>query len=98
MIDLTTVPADVLHARGCYATVRAEHEEQKLRLSKLCGELAAISAQVLRLMQPANGEVPQNVNALLRAGRQAIDMIEGCTAQIESLAQQRHDLKAKAWK
>lgn len=97
MFDLSTVPAEVLNARGAYSTVRAAHEDEKKALQMLCGRLSSIAAQVLRKMQPDNDEVPDSVESLIASGRETLQMMEQCSARIESLAKQRAELKAAAW-
>lgn len=97
MIDLSTLSADVLHARGCYATVRSAHEDAKKELSKQCGQLSAVSSQILRKMQPENDAVPDSVESLIDSARSTLNMMEKCAAQIESLAKQRAELKTMAW-
>lgn len=97
MIDLTTLPDEILHARGCYATVRSAHEDSKKEMSRLCSQLSAVSAQVLRKMQPENDGIPDSVESLIDSARATLNMMEKCAAQIESLAKQRAELKSKAW-
>ena len=97
MIDLTQIDDDTLMARGSYATVRGAHEDEKKNLSMLCGELSSTAAKVLRQMQPTGDEVPTSVDVLIAVGRSTLDAIEMCTKRIESLAQQKHDLKQQAW-
>lgn len=97
MIDLSTLPAEVLNARGAYSTVRAAHEDEKKSLQMLCGRLSSVAAQVLRKMQPDNDEVPDSVESLIASGMETLEMMEQCSARIESLAKQRAELKAAAW-
>jgi hypothetical protein len=97
MIDLNQISDAVLLARGCYATVRAEHEDAKKQLAVLCGQLGAVNAQVLRRMQPDHDEVPESVSDLITAGRNTLDKMAESAALIESLAQQRAELKQSAW-
>ena len=97
MIDLTTLSAEVRLARGDYSTVRAAHEDSKKDLQKLCGQLSAVAAQILRKMQPDNDEIPESVESLIESGRSTLNMMEACTARIESLAKQKAELKQAAW-
>lgn len=83
--------------RGQYATVRSLHENRKGDLSKLCGQLASLSSQILRRMQPDNNAVPENVDDLLKFGRDTINKMEECVTDIEALAMQRAELKPLAW-
>lgn len=97
MLDLSIIPEEVRRARGDYATVRAAHEDEKKALSTLCGRLSSVAAQVLRTMQPDNDGVPDSVESLIASGRDTLQMMEQCSARIESLAKQRQELKAAAW-
>lgn len=97
MLDLSTIPAEVLNARGAYSTVRAAHEDEKKALQMLCGRLSSIAAQVLRTMQPDNDDVPDSVETLIASGRETLQMMEQCAGRIESLAKQRQELKVTAW-
>jgi hypothetical protein len=97
MFDLTTIDDDTLMARGAYATIRGAHEDAKKSLQMLCGELSSTATKVLRRMQPDNDAVPDSVDELLAAGRASLDAIELCVHQIESLAQQRADIRQQAW-
>lgn len=97
MIDLSTLSPEVLHARGAYSTVRAAHEDEKKALQILCGQLQSVAAQVLRKMQPGEDEVPDSVETLITTGLRTLEMMESCSARIESLAKQRAELKQQAW-
>jgi hypothetical protein len=97
MIDLASLPQDVLLARGQYATVRSAHEDAKKALAIECGKLGAMASQVLRAMQPDNDGIPVSPQELLASGRNTLNMIEMITLEIQSLAQQRAELKPKAW-
>ena len=97
MIDLTSLPQDVLLARGEYATVRSAHEDAKKALQIECGKLGATSAQVLRAMQPDSDAMPTSPQELLATARNTLNMIETITLEIQSLAKQRAELKPKAW-
>lgn len=99
MIDLTAIDTETIIARGQYATVRSAHEDEKKRLSILCGQLSSASSQVLRYMQPPEGDTPEigAVLGLLSNGRETLDKIEACVTEIENLAMQRAALKQAAW-
>jgi len=97
MIDLSAITDEVRLARGDYSTVRAAHEDEKRNLQKICGQVSAIATQVLRKMQPDHDDVPESVESLIESGRLLLDMMQGCSERIESLAKQRQELKAKAW-
>lgn len=97
MIDLTQIAPETIIARGEYATVRAEHEDAKKKLSILCGQLSSAASQVLRRMQPDNDDVPDSVDDLLTSARNTLTEMDLCVMRIESLAQQRAELKQVAW-
>jgi hypothetical protein len=99
MIDLTAIDNETIIARGQYATVRAEHENEKKRLSVLCGQLSSASSQVLRFMQPGDDEAPNSgaVSGMLETARATLGEIEKCVANIEGLAIQRAALRQSAW-
>ena len=97
MIDLASLPQDVLLARGEYATVRSAHEDAKKSLAIECGKLGSAASQVLRAMQPDNDAVPADTQELLASARNTLNMIETIALEIQSLAKQRAELKPKAW-
>jgi hypothetical protein len=99
MIDLTTIDQGTIIARGQYATIRSAHEDEKKRLSILCGQMAATSSQVLRYMQPDGDATPEigGVLDMISLARETITKIEACVANIEVLAIQRASLKDSAW-
>lgn len=99
MIDLTAIDQETIIARGQYATVRSAHEDEKKRLSILCGQLSSMSSQVLRYMQPGDDATPDlnAVNDMLAAARKTLEEIEKCVTNIEALAMQRGALKSVAW-
>ena len=99
MIDLTTIDNDIIVARGQYATVRSAHEDEKKRLSILCGQLSSTASQVLRQMQPADDDAPDGatVGGMLDSARATLGEIEKCVNNIEGLAVQRAALKQSAW-
>lgn len=99
MTNLDDWPEDLLIARGKYATVRSEHEDEKKKMQILCGSLAATAAQVLRAVQPDN-DVPHDekaVHNLLESCRAAVGMIEACAEEVRRLALLRAELKPIAW-
>ena len=98
-MNLDNIPPDLLMARGEYATVRSAHEDEKKRMSVLCGSIAATAAQILRAAQPDNDAAPsmEDIDALILAARGGLEMVERCAQEIVELAAQRVDLKGKAW-
>lgn len=98
-MNLDDIKPEIIYARGQYATVRAEHEDAKKRLSVLCGQMGTVAPQILRHMQPDNDDLPAMaaVDDLIDAGREYIEKIEQCVSEIEELAQQRASLKQAAW-
>lgn len=99
MIDLTAIDQDTIIARGQYATIRAAHEDEKKRLQMLCGQFLSIAPQILRYMQPQEGDTPEigAVLGLLSLGRETLDKVEACVADIETLDMQRAALKQASW-
>lgn len=99
MINFSEIDTDTIMARGQYATVRGAHEDEKKRLSVLCGQLSSASSQILRYMQPPDDETPDAaaVQGMLHAARSVINDIEKCVSSIEDLALQRGALKKPAW-
>lgn len=97
MLDLATIPVAILEHRGAYSTVRAAHEDAKKQLQILCGQLSSVSTQILRRMQPDNDAVPESIADLFVRARATVAEMEKCVDQIESLAQQRADLRPLAW-
>ena len=95
-MDLQTIPDDLLLARGRYSTVRAAHEDQLKRLQVLTGQLSAFGSQMLRFMQPADGE-PCDITGLIKDAKHTLESIEACASGINELAQQRAELKPIAW-
>jgi hypothetical protein len=98
MIALADIDRTLLENRGAYSTVRAVHEDEKKRLSILCGQLQSAATMVLRRMQPDNDDVPESVDELLAGARKTLDDMQTCVTQIESLAKQRAELKPLAWR
>lgn len=98
-MNLDEIDREVLFKRGCYATVRAEHEDAKKSLQILCGKLTAAGTQLLRMAQPdGDGLInAENVATVLQTARSTVDEIEVCIACIDSLAAQRAALKPDAW-
>jgi hypothetical protein len=97
MLDLDEIGDVVLLARGKYSTVRGAHEDAKKSLQMLCGQLSTAAVKVLRRMQPDNDDVPDSVDDLILGARNTMVLMEACIVEIESLAQQRRDLKELAW-
>lgn len=99
MIDIDSMDADLLLARGKYATVRSLHEDAKKQMQILCGGLSATAAQILRAVQPDNDALhdEQHVAQLIDACETALRNIEVCTLNIRELAEQRAALKPLAW-
>jgi hypothetical protein len=97
MINLSEISDEVRIARGDYSTVRAAHEDAKKSMQMLCGQLSSLASRMLRKMQPDNDEIPGSVAALISGGHDTLVLMEACAQQIESLAQQRADLKPAAW-
>lgn len=98
MLNLDEHEQQLYVYRGQYATVRGAHEDEKKRLSVLCGQLQSVSATILRRMQPDNDDVPESVAELIAGARKTLDEMEACAAEIESLAKQRAELKVLAWR
>ena len=99
MIDLTAIDPETILARGQYATVRSAHEDEKKRLSILCGQLSSASSQVLRVMQPGEDDAPDSVavGSMIDGARATLGEIEKCVERIQGLAMQRAALKQPAW-
>jgi hypothetical protein len=97
MIDLSTISPDVLNARGCYSTVRAEHEDAKHVLQKQCGDGMSLLGKILKC---GTSDDPADI---IDAIKRLTDLHLICHAmrdhleQMGSLAEQRIDLKVKAW-
>lgn len=98
-MNLDDFSPDLLLARGRYATVRSEHENAKGRMAALCGEVASLSAQILRLTQPDNEAEPDRVaiSNKLDQCRLLVEQIDAASIDIGMLAAQRAELKKSAW-
>lgn len=96
-MDIDQLPQSLLLARGRYSTLRAMHEDELKHLSMLCGQLSAISSQVLRLMQPADDSNVADVSTILQDGRMLLDRLEACSKNIVILAAKKAELKPQAW-
>lgn len=98
-MNLDDIPQETIIARGHYATIRGEHEDAKKRLSILCGEMSAISSQILRYMQPDNESTPEiaAVMGLCSRGKELLDKIEECAHEIDDLDTHRRHFKPLAW-
>ncbi|WNG69326.1 hypothetical protein [Cupriavidus gilardii] len=92
MLNLDTIPSDLVTARGQYATVRAELEDATKELQVLTGLVASRSAQILKDVQDG-----KDVSALLAEVRGAISKIECVSSYIVSLHAQKESLKPLAW-
>lgn len=98
MIDLATLPDDLMIARGQYSTVRGMHEDELHRMQILCGQHASYGTQFLRRVQPSKGQLHESITPLIGDARDVLRQIEECAMRIEALAQQRAELRGKAWK
>lgn len=98
-MELDDLAPELVYARGLYATVRSQHEDEKKRLSVLCGALSASASQVLRAMQPDLDAEPDiaAVKSLIEAARATLASMEACADAIATLSKQRAELKPKAW-
>lgn len=100
-MDLSSIPQEVLIARGEYATIRGAHEDEKKRLSVLCGQLSAISSQVLRAAQSdeaISAELSHQLDTLFLDGQKALNAMAECIEDLKELSHQRVELKQKAWR
>lgn len=95
-MNLDDIPDDLLLARGRYSTVRAMHEDQLKYLQILTGQLAAAGSQILRTMQPTDGE-EADISALVAASHKTLEHIEITATAINELAEQRATLRPLAW-
>lgn len=95
-MNLDDIDQDLLLARGAYSTVRAAHEDQLKLLQVQTGQLSAYGSQILRTMQPADGEAG-DISILLFNARQVVDQIELTATVINELAALRAELRPKAW-
>lgn len=97
MIDLSTLPPEVLNARGAYSTVRAAHEDALKELQVLCGGLSSLSAQILRAAQKDADAPSTPLESLISNAEGHVKEIKTCAQEIESLAKQKAELKPLAW-
>jgi hypothetical protein len=97
MLDIAAIDPALLANRGAYSTVRAAHEDQMKALQILCGQLSSTAAQILRRVQKEDDSEPVSVEELIQKARDSIEFIEISVKQVDSLAQQRADLKPLAW-
>lgn len=97
MLDIAAIDPDLLANRGAYSTVRAAHEDEMKALQILCGQLSSTAAQILRRVQKDDDSEPVSVEELIQKARDSIEFIEISVKQVDSLAQQRADLKPLAW-
>lgn len=97
MIELAFDDKELMHARGCYSTLNAEHRECMKKLQALTGSLSSVSAQVLYGVQPKDEAQAIDVSASINMGRGLLDEIDRCVMRITELAKQRAALKSTAW-
>jgi hypothetical protein len=88
---------ELMHARGCYSTLNAEHKDTMKRLQILTGSLSSISAQVLHGVQPRDESEPLDVSSHIGQARALLDDIDRCVMRLAELAKQRSELKPIAW-
>jgi hypothetical protein len=98
MIDLSTIDPEVLHARGCYSTVRSAHEDSKHALQKQCGDGMSLLGKILKCGTSNDPDdirdALNHLTDLLLMGNELHSQLGG----MHSLAEQRAELKQKAWK
>jgi hypothetical protein len=97
MIDLSTIDPEVLHARGCYSTVRSAHEDSKHVLQKECGDGMSLFGKILK---HGTSDDPMEINESLTHLNGVLLMVDRLQSQLRemrSLAEQRAELKTKAW-
>lgn len=97
MLNLADIDRVLLENRGAYSTVRAAHEDEMKSLQILCGQLSSTAAQILRRVQKDDDSEPVSVETLIEFSRESIDLIEASVSRVESLAQQRAELRPLAW-
>ena len=98
MIDLSTLDAALMLARGQYATVRAAHKDALEEMHVLCGQHTAFGAQMLKLSQPSIGFEITGFDVLHQSAIETLEKIKECEARVESLHAQREELRPIAWK
>lgn len=97
MLDLSALSPEVLTARGCYSTVRAAHEDAKKELQMRCGELMSLPARILKHgTSDEPGAIDEAMNHIAEL-RLQLDCTEKQLQDMRSLAEQRAELKVKAW-
>lgn len=95
-MNLDDIDPALITARGQYSTIRSAHEDQLKLLQVQTGQLSAFGSQILRTMQPADGEAG-DISTLIFSARQIVDQIELTAAVINELAAQRAELRPLAW-
>lgn len=98
-MNLDEIPAEVLLARGKYATVRGAQEDSKKELSILCGGVSSTASQILRAMQPDNNSQPDMAAVLtwIEHCTKLLSKVEDCAHDIDNYDSQRRALKPLAW-
>jgi hypothetical protein len=87
---------ELMLARGQYSTLGAEQRDAVKQLQMLCGHLSSVSSQILHGVQPKDDE-PINVADAIDIGKQLLNKIERITMRLTELAEQRAELKPRAW-
>ena len=98
MIDLSTLDAALMLARGQYATVRAAHEDALKEMQILCGLHASYGSRMLKTSQPSMGSEITGFDVLHQSAIETLEKIKECEARVESLHAQREELRSIAWK
>jgi hypothetical protein len=83
-------------ARGQYSTLNAEYKDCMKEIQMLTGALSSAAAQILHGVQPKDDE-PINVADAIDIGKQLLNKIERITMRLTELAEQRAELKPRAW-
>lgn len=97
MLDLASIPADVLRARGGYLTVKDAHEASKETLKDFCESGVTLLAQILNKGQSHHANCFDEARAKVDELEAYAKNIRAQLSVIESLAKQRSELKSKAW-
>src|ERR1700737_2858479 len=95
MIDLSTIPDELLIARGQYSMVRQAHEERKKLLVEACDELMSLAPKISRSGQKDSSVDDAIANIVV--AHQILDMAVAHLEEMKTLAIQRAELKLKAW-
>lgn len=95
MIELAD--QELMICRGKYSTIRAQHEDAKKELQVRCGEFMSLSGRILKHGQSDEpGAIDEAMNHLAEL-RLQLDCTEKQLQAMRSLAEQRAELKVKAW-